>query len=218
LGAANTIRIERDADVATLTGYNTDVEGFLGSLRRGGFDPGEGGKAVVVGAGGAARAVVYGLLKDGLDEVLVLNRTPARADALAVDLRKALDIDAEPKTDRLDKELLIDHVRAADLLVNATTLGMWPAVNGSIWPQDVPVPSHLIVYDLVYNPLETRLLRQARAAGAHGIDGLGMLARQGALALDHWLETPVDVEAVVALMRDACLRRLQEVRRGSARA
>ncbi|MGC9349440.1 MAG: shikimate dehydrogenase [Anaerolineae bacterium] len=215
LGAANTLVIDRDADGVSLTGHNTDVDGFLGSLRDGGFEPAEGGKAVVVGAGGAARAVVYGLLKGGLDEVIVLNRTPARVRALAEDLQAAVAEEQELHTAVLSEETLIDGARAADLLVNATTLGMWPAVQGSVWPEDVPVPAHLVVYDLVYNPLETQLLRQARAAGAHGIDGLGMLARQGALALSYWLDTPIDVESVGALMRQVCLDRLRESRLGS---
>jgi shikimate dehydrogenase len=98
----------------------------------------------------------------------------------------------------------------SDLLVNATTLGMWPEVNGSIWPEGYAFPSHLTVYDLVYNPVETRLLRQAREAGAQGVDGLGMLARQGALALDVWVDQDLEIDEVAATMRQAAAHVLSQ--------
>jgi len=79
-------------------------------------------------------------------------------------------------------------------------VGMWPHVGGSIWPDTVPIPAHLTVFDLVYNPLETRLLRQARESGAHAVGGLGMLVRQGALAFEMWTGEPAPVE----VMREAC--------------
>jgi len=102
-------------------------------------------------------------------------------------------------------EALIESARAADLLVNATTVGMWPHVDGSVWPDTVPIPAHLTVFDLVYNPLETRLLRQARESGARAIGGLEMLVRQGALAFEIWTgET-----APVKLMQAACERLLR---------
>jgi shikimate dehydrogenase len=88
----------------------------------------------------------------------------------------------------------------ADLLVNATTRGMWPHDGASVWPDDRRLPSHLAVCDMVYRPLETKLLRQARAAGARPIDGLGMLIGQGALSFQMWTGQwpPEDV------MRAAC--------------
>ncbi len=101
----------------------------------------------------------------------------------------------------------MESAREADLLVNTTTAGMWPKVEGCVWPEGAPLPAALTVYDLVYNPLETRLLRLARQSGARAIDGLGMLARQGALALDLWTEQALDVEAVTALMRHAAISR-----------
>jgi shikimate dehydrogenase len=88
-----------------------------------------------------------------------------------------------------------------DLLVNTTSAGMWPHSNDSPWPEALPLPFHWTVFDLVYNPLETRLLRQARQAGAQTIDGLGMLVWQGALAFELWTgQAPP-----LALMRSAAL-------------
>jgi shikimate dehydrogenase len=107
-----------------------------------------------------------------------------------------------PQTD----ENLVESARAADLLVNATPVGMWPHVEGTIWPEGVPIPAHLVVFDLVYNPLETRLLRQAREGGAHAIGGLGMLVEQGAIAFEMWTGQPAPVELMTAVCERALRR------------
>ncbi len=204
LGAVNTLVIGRRTDgTAIVSGFNTDDGGFVGALRRGGFEPEDGGKAVVVGAGGAARAVVFGLLWSGTGEIVVLNRTLERAQALVSDLSKRDRWAPRLRALKLAPEALIESARAADLLVNATTVGMWPHTGGSIWPEDVPIPSHLTVFDLVYNPLETRLLQQARRAGARAIDGLGMLVRQGALAFEMWTSEPPPKDVMRAVCEDA---------------
>ena len=211
LGAVNTLLIGRGSDHApTIAGFNTDATGFVGALRRGGFEPEDGGDAVVVGAGGAARAVVFGLLWSGSGEITVLNRTPERARALVSDLghrpQDAIRLHALPLT----AEALVESTRTADLLVNATTVGMWPHVDGCVWPTGAPIPSHLTAFDLVYNPLETHLLRLARRSGARAIDGLGMLVRQGALAFDMWTNLGLVLEEIVAPMRVACEQALEE--------
>ena len=190
-------------------GCNTDDQGFIGALRQGGFEPEDGGQAVVVGAGGAARAVVYGLLWIGIGKVVVLNRTPERARALVADLGRRPQDAARLQVLALTEEALIESARAADLLVNATSVGMWPRAAGSVWPEGVPIPGSLTVCDLVYNPLETCLLQQARRADVRTIDGLGMLVRQGALALDLWTNQGLDVSEVAAWMREACERVLR---------
>jgi shikimate dehydrogenase len=208
LGAVNTLVVERSEKAngeAVVSGHNTDVAGFVGALQDGGFQP-QDSSAVVVGAGGAARAVVFGLMAAKAREIVVLNRTPERAEALVSDLISAAEaappaIQAIPLT----TEALVEAARSARLLVNATPLGMWPRVDRSIWPEGVPVPPHLTVFDLVYNPLETRLQQQARASGAAAIDGLGMLVRQGALAFELW----TGQDAPLPLMRRACERSLQ---------
>ena len=204
LGAVNTIVVEWGEDgEAKLMGHNTDAAGFIGRLRDSDFVP-AGKRAVVVGAGGAARAVVFGLMEAGADEIVVLNRTLERAEALVSELgrpsRSAL------RSSTLTPETLIEKARATDLLVQATPVGMWPRVDASIWPDDAPIPARLTVFDLVYNPLGTKLLRQARESGARPIDGLGMLVQQGALSFELWTaeRPPVD------LMRKACQRALRK--------
>ncbi len=188
---------------ATITGHNTDLAGVLGALRDGAIDPAALRSAVVVGAGGAARAVVAALLAAGPARVTVLNRTLAHAEglvaALAAGREDAVHLAARPLT----PETLIESTRAADLLVNATTVGMEPATGRSIWPDDVPLPGHLAVLDLVYAPLETHLLRQAKRSGARPLDGLGMLVWQGAAAFELWTGRG-PVEEIAALMRRAC--------------
>lgn len=205
-GAVNTIVIDRDeAGRPTTTGHNTDYQGFLGALRHGGFEPAE-KSTVVVGAGGAGRAVIFGLLQAGARDVLVLDMAAAQVHSLMADLGQAGE--SILRTAPLTQETLIEAARGADLLVNATPVGMSPKAGASIWPDDVPFPANLTVFDLVYNPQETLLLKQARAAGALGIDGLGMLVRQGAVAFELW----TGVEAPFDVMRAACERALGQRR------
>jgi shikimate dehydrogenase len=194
-GAVNTIVVERNEDgTATVKGDNTDYQGFIGSLRSEGFEP-EGKRVVVVGAGGGARAVVFGLLRAGAEQVLVSDLIAEQVQALVVSIGDSR-LQELPAT----TEALIESARAADLLVNATPVGMTPKVDGSIWPDNAPIPSHLTVFDLVYTPLETKLLEQVKQAGGRAIAGLDMLVRQGAVSFEMWtgVEPPIDV------MRAAC--------------
>ena len=176
----------------------------------GGHEPEDDGDSVVVGAGGAARAVVFGLLWSGQGQITVLNRTPERARALVSDLGYHGRYQSRLRALPLTTEALVESARAASLLVHSTPTGMWPHVEGTIWPDGVPIPAHLTVYDLVYNPLETRLLHQARRSGARAIDGLGMLVRQGALAFDMWTNLGLDIDEIASLMRAACERALEK--------
>ena len=200
IGAVNTIVERRGA----IIGHNTDADGFMAALRAAGFEP-SGRRALLLGAGGAARAVVFALLQEGTERVLLLNRTVERAQVLAdhLDCRDGGPPRLEVRP--LTAETLVECAQDADLLVNTTPVGMWPHGELSIWPDGVPVPEHLAVFDLVYNPLETRLLRQARECGARPIGGLEMLVRQGALAFELWTgeRAPLDV------MRTAAERALE---------
>jgi shikimate dehydrogenase len=208
-GAVNTIVIERGADgKATLSGYNTDYKGFTGALRRGGFDP-AGKRAVIVGAGGVARAAVFALLAAGIVDILLFDIAPQQVQALIADMgshRAGTSPAPTLRTLPQTPETLVESARAADLLVNATPLGMWPKVEGSVWPEAVPIPPHLAVFDMVYNPQETRLLRQAREAGAQPIGGLGMLVEQGALAFEMWTGQPAPVELMASVCEQALRR------------
>jgi shikimate dehydrogenase len=196
-GAVNTI-LHRDG---RLTGYNTDVQGFVDALRLdGGFDP-AGARVAVVGAGGAARAVVWGLLDAGAGMVTIVNRTPARAAALAKDLDdpRAGYWPGSPEADTTTAIL-----EACDLIVNCTSVGMLHSAQ----EQESPIPAGAIspgtfVADIVANPLVTPLLRVAAERGCRNLGGLPMLVRQGAAAFELWTGQPAPLEIMRAAARQA---------------
>jgi shikimate dehydrogenase len=193
IGAANTVIM---AD-GRLRGHNTDAAGFIRALREAGVAP-EGRRALVLGAGGAARAVVYALALAGA-RITLLNRTPERAAALAAEF-DALNPAAQVQAGALDAATLARLAPGAQLVVNTTPLGMWPHGEGCPWPDEVPYPPGAFCYDLIYNPRETALMRLARAAGAGAASGLGMLVHQGAEAFECW----TGVAAPVEVMYRAC--------------
>jgi len=198
IGAVNTIVVQDER----LIGYNTDSDGFIAALHEAEFQP-AGKRSLILGAGGAARAVVYALAQANCT-VVICNRTVQRAAKLAHDMER-IKVQAPVTWVPIPAGLANLNLDDFDLLVNATPVGMWPHVDDLPWPDDLPIPSHWTVFDLVYNPLETKLLRQAREAGARAFGGLGMLVRQGMLAFEMWTgERPP-----VKVMRDACEQMLR---------
>jgi shikimate dehydrogenase len=200
IGAVNTIALQK----GQLVGHNTDAEGFLIALREAGFEP-AGLRAVVVGAGGAARAVAHSLLHSGAGEILVLSRTLSRAQVLTEELGSLTTHACRLQALALSPGSLVESARDADLLIHATPAGTWPHVAESVWPHGVPIPAHLVVFDLVYNPPETRLLEQAREAGAHPVGGLDMLVGQAILAFEIW----TGQRPSPSVMRSAAQRELE---------
>lgn len=185
LGAVNTLVFGPDGDIE---GRNTDAFGFAENLRDGGL-AGGGGTAVVLGAGGAARAVVLALQSLGYGPVRVSNRTAARADALVDALAGALG----PGIEAVAWAARADALDGAALLVNATSLGMagQPALD---LPLD-NLPEGAAVTDIVYTPLETPLLAAARGRGCRTVDGLGMLLHQGRPGFHAWFGVDPAVDA-----------------------
>ena len=155
--------------------------------------------ALVLGAGGAARAIVYALLSVGASLTL-LNRTPQRARSLLEELGPLAPDGLRLEGGSLEASTLRRAAAGAEVIINATTLGMCPATDASPWPDDVHIPGDAFCYDVVYNPRNTRWLTQARAAGCDAADGLGMLVHQGAEALELWTGRVAPVE----IMRAAC--------------
>ena len=191
IGAVNTVLVRGER----LIGHNTDAAGFLRALREAGFAP-EGCSALVLGAGGAARAAVYALARVGA-RVVLLNRTPQRADALVSDLRAVVK-GARLEAGGLDAQTAQQEASRCHLVVNATSLGMWPQVETSPWPEEVAFPAGVLLFDLVYNPRQTRLVRLARESGARAVDGLRMLVHQGAEAFALWTGAAPPVEIMYA--------------------
>lgn len=197
IGAVNTI----DNRQGRLVGHNTDAFGVMESLRLDGGLEKLPPHVALLGAGGAARAILYGLLqRPEVEHIALLNRTPEKAAALAAALDPGGKRVRPGRLDGRAGELL----RAAGLLINATAIGMHPHSQASPLPDPGCLHAGMVVLDIVYNPLETLLLRQAREAGTRAVDGLGMLARQGARAFEIWTGVAPPVEA----MRGAALERL----------
>ena len=194
-GAVNTI-VNRNG---RLTGYNTDGYGFLRALREsGGLEPG-GKRALILGAGGAARGVAQALIRAGVGRLDIANRTLARAERLA-ELATARGIPAAARP--LASDGLSAAAASAELIVNCTALGMTHGPDETASPLTAEqIPAAALVYDLVYNPLLTPLLRAAERAGAATLGGIAMLVYQGAASFELWLERP----APAAVMMDAAL-------------
>lgn len=174
IGAINTVVVEADG---SLSGDNTDAFGFMANLGDGapGWQPAA-GPAVVLGAGGAARAVVVALQEAGVREIRLINRTRARAERLAEDLGPGLEV-----VTWAERAAALD---GAAVLVNTTSLGMHgqPSLDLTLHA----LPEHALVTDIVYVPLETALLAVARARGLRTVDGLGMLLHQGRPGFEAW--------------------------------
>lgn len=190
-GAVNTI-VNRSG---RLTGHNTDGSGFLRSLREAaGFDP-TGKRVLVLGAGGAARGVVLALVRQQVGHLTIANRTLERAQRLA-ELAKSGGVEAGAAG--LSGSEVGDAAGPADLIVNCTTIGMshGPDEQGSPLSRE-QIPPTVLVNDLVYNPLETPLLREAAAAGASRLGGIHMLVYQGADSFEMWTGQPAPVEVML---------------------
>jgi shikimate dehydrogenase len=195
IGAVNTVR--RDGD--KFIGENTDGKGFLRGVRQdANIDP-QNKRVVLLGAGGAARAIATELLLSGVADLLVLNRTIDRGAAMVADLaaKTGGPIRFEPW---LEKH---EIPASTDILVNATSIGLYPDVDAMPSIQLGNVPAHCLVCDTVFNPPETRLLAAARARGLPVLDGLSMPVYQGVTGFQLWTGQDPDEAAMKAALRTA---------------
>jgi shikimate dehydrogenase len=208
IGAVNTIYLRNNR----LIGDNTDAPGFLVDLRKfltespspvgagqsRSVEEGIGVRkkqALVLGAGGSARAIVYALLKDGWIVILAARRIE-QAQQLAYSFANyELSI-----TDNNLSNIDLSHIA---LIVNATPVGMSPNTDRSPWPENLSFPRHAAIYDLVYNPRETKLMIDAQAQGLSAITGLGMLIEQAALAFELWTGKQVSREIMFPAVEES---------------
>ncbi|MEF8783367.1 MAG: shikimate dehydrogenase [Haloarculaceae archaeon] len=190
IGAVNTVDFGTDPP----TGYNTDAAGTLRALEH--HDVALSGTAVVVGAGGAGRAVAFALADEGM-AVHVANRTDQKAQTLAEALGESHP-DGPESARGHGLDALPELIPGADVLVNATSVGM--EGDHSPVPSDA-LHADLAVLDAVYSPLETRLLREAEAAGAKTVDGAWMLLYQGVEAFERWTGQAAPIEAMNGALR-----------------
>lgn len=198
LNAVNTIHNKN----GKLWGFNTDGVGALKALRENGVDP-KGKKVLLLGAGGASRAIAYTIAHEA-DELVILNRTVKPAKDLARQLRQLLP--KKISAEALSPKTIEDNLMDAEVLINATSIGMKPNIN------ETPVNpkwlrTNLAVMDIVYNPLETKLAKIAKEAGAKVVSGVEMLIYQGAASFEIW----TGKSAPVQVMRKTVLDRLQKV-------
>lgn len=185
IGAVNTV-VNRDGK---LTGYNTDGIGYVRSLKEETGWSLEGRRIAVIGAGGAARGIVYALLKEKPEKVTIVNRTRANAEALAADMGRFGRVEGMGLDD-------LENIKGRiDLLVNTTSVGMHPKVDEMPVPADFLDPG-MAVSDIVYNPAKTKLLAEAEARGCTVHGGLGMFVYQGAYAFEYWTGLPAPVAAM----------------------
>lgn len=200
VGAVNTIANEG----GQLVGYNTDVLGFDHALHEdAGFDP-KGKHTVVLGGGGAARAVTLALIEGGASIVLLIGRTPRRLDKIVADMRGLTHAGTTATWCHWgDGEFLIE-VPKADLIVNCTPVGTYGTESEGDSPLESEfIPSGGVVFDLVYNPPETPLLRAAKERGATAVSGLGMLVYQAAESFRIWTGQEAPVERMLEAAREA---------------
>jgi len=186
IGAVNTISYRE----GRLVGDNTDAPGFLADLSRVYRAAGERpGQALVLGAGGAARAVAYALYSEGW-QVVVAARRKEQGEALATSINRAVVEGGRQhfvvRSIPLDRASVLKETSSISLVVNATSAGMAAQADLSPWPQDTRLPPGAFLYDLVYNPPQTRWILDARRSGLAAANGIGMLVEQAALAFKLW--------------------------------
>jgi len=198
IGAVNTVV----NDEGILTGYNTDATGFLQALLERGIEP-RGGNIVILGAGGASRAISFILAETG-SNLVILNRLLELDWAEELASRLSHTFAKEVEALELNQKNLAEALEKADILVNATSVGMTPSMDETLVPFNLLKPG-LVVFDIVYNPIKTRLLREAEEAGAKIISGIDMLVWQGALAFEKW----TGIKAPIELMREEVIKILQ---------
>ncbi|MEW5868994.1 MAG: shikimate dehydrogenase [Chloroflexota bacterium] len=196
IGAVNTI-YRRDGQ---LLGDNTDAAGFLADLEAGlgltAVDQDKDRHALVLGAGGAARSVAFALLQTGW-RVTIARRSVANSQWVGFG-----GPNARLRFVSMHDLAVESYDPLVRLIVNATPVGMWPEVQGNPWPVGEPFPAMAQVYDLVYNPAETALVRAARSVGLQAMNGLGMLVEQAALAFERWTGLAAPRTAMAAAVEE----------------
>ena len=195
LGSANTILNED----GKLSGFSTDGVGARNALKENGIDLSD-KKVLLLGAGGAAKAIAFSFAQEA-GSLYILNRAPERAAVLADDLNRVFGTKIVGGT--LSSGAVQKNVKDADILVNATSVGMHPHIDQSLVAPQWLKPN-LTVMDIVYNPVETKLAKDAKAAGAKVISGVEMLIYQGAASFKIWTGKSAPIE----VMRNAALTKL----------
>ncbi len=198
MGAVNTVLNTK----GELIGYNTDATGAMEALKHGNIDVSDSSFAVI-GAGGAARAIVFALA-GAAPKIIILNRTVGKAQNLKKDVTQVLQVDIEVA--RLTKKSVTSALSTANVLINATSIGMKGSI-GDLAIRDKDLRKDLTVFDIVYGTSDTCLVRKAKRLGCKTIDGTEMLLHQGAAAFEIWTGR----KAPLTTMKNALNRSTKEI-------
>jgi shikimate dehydrogenase len=188
MGAVNTVKIVN----GKLHGYNTDAEGFVRSFKE---EAGCGFKdktVFIIGAGGAARAIAVKVASEGAKKIFITNRTLVLAQELAELINTNISEIVKP-FGMSDKQIL-EAIKDSDIIINTTAVGMFPETENIPLSNIDGITNKHIVYDVIYNPIETKLLAESRNKGAKVINGFGMLVYQGILAYEIWTGVKISTE------------------------
>jgi shikimate dehydrogenase len=200
IGAVNTI-VSANGELA---GHNTDIAGFERALREDAEFDLKGKRVAILGAGGAARAVALSVVRGSASYVMLTGRTPKRLDRVAVDLRKIEGVGTTITWTHWGDGVFMSFLTACDLLVNCTPVGTKGSETEGQSPLDAEwLPREGVVFDLLYNPPETPLLKSARERGLKTVSGLGMLVYQAAESFRLWTGQEAPVERMLGAGRDA---------------
>ncbi len=199
IGAVNTVVMQEDG---TMVGHNTDVTGFLAGFAERGISI-EGKHAVLIGAGGAARAALWGLLRSHVTSVTIGVRTAAKGAALTADFAA----NGAVRACAFDDPAFACSLAAADIVVQTTPLGMTPHADAMPPVDMAALKDDAVLYDLIYTPAATRFLQEGAARGLHTINGETMLVAQGAEAFRLWTGITPDLELMKCVLREELSRR-----------
>lgn len=192
IGAVNTIAV---TDEGKLVGHNTDGDGFINDLSEHQITVAD-KSALILGAGGASRAIAYALLSHGCRHLTILNRTKTKADDVVLKLQENFN-KVMIESGQLHKESLVN----ADLVINTTSIGLNENAPDMPWDEGVAFSKNQVVYDVIYNPKLTRFLQHAQKYKAKAINGLGMLVHQGALSFEIWTGHKAPIESMKQILR-----------------
>lgn len=190
IGSVNTIKIEN----GKISGYNTDGRGFVKALEENNVEY-KGKKIVLVGAGGAAKAVATQLAFDGAGEIVLFNRTLNSAEEIVQNINKNIP-SCRAMALEMDEGKLVEEIQDAQVLINCTSLGMKDTIDQAIISSETELPKDLFVADIVYDPDQTKLLKLAEKAGCRYMNGLMMMIWQGAIAFKIWTGKDMPIEYI----------------------
>jgi len=198
IGSINTVVCKKDK----LIGYNTDGEGALKTLVEGGADP-EGKKIVLLGAGGAAKSIAY-YIAPLASSLIIMNRTKSKAVELCSSIKNLFSTSVKGK--KLTTRNLHNELSNTEILINATSVGMYPNSDLTLVTRGL-IRTEMTVFDIVYTPLETSLLCEAKRAGANTINGIKMLVYQGAKAFELWTNRKAPIDVMIKAITDKLARK-----------